>query len=80
MLDITELKQSANGKYSYYEGHYLRCRKIEELLNKKSYTRSELAKLFSVSERTISRNLNDISIIVPIENIKGRWRLVSHNE
>lgn len=73
MLDLSELKQSPTGKYSYFEGHYLRCRKIEELLKNRAYTASELATLFSVSRRTISRDLNKISIIIPIKSHNGRW-------
>ncbi|ADK81616.1 hypothetical protein Spirs_2503 [Sediminispirochaeta smaragdinae DSM 11293] len=73
MLDfLRELKQSDRGKYSMFETKYIRCRKIEELLKQKPMRRSDLARVFSVNKSTITRNVNDLSVVVPIrEDEKG---------
>lgn len=78
MLDfLRELKQSDRGKYSMFETKYIRCRKIEELLKQKPMRRSDLARVFSVNKSTITRNVNDLSVVVPIrEDEKGIYMLI----
>ena len=69
---MSELKQSPYGKYSRFQTKYIRCRKIEELLKQKKYKRSELAKLFGVNRSTISKDINSMSVIIPIQEQLGK--------
>jgi DNA invertase Pin-like site-specific DNA recombinase len=63
-LDITQVKRSISWDKFYTK--YLRCRTIEKLLSERKYTRSELARIFDVNRSTIWRDINDLSLILPI--------------
>lgn len=80
MLTYLELKQTPHGKYSRFETKYLRCRKIEELLaSGKRVNRANLAELFNVSKSTITRYIQDLGNIIPIEEDRGRFLYVNKN-
>jgi hypothetical protein len=70
-LDLTQMKCSID--LSKFETKFLRCRMIEELLKKHSWTRAQLARVFDVHRSTIGRDISDLSVLVPIqEDDSGR--------
>ena len=72
MLDyIRELKQSDSKTLSRFHTKYLRCRKIEEILKQRKIKRVNLARKLGVNKSTITRYINDLSLILPIQEEKG---------
>ncbi|MCK4825563.1 helix-turn-helix domain-containing protein [bacterium] len=72
MLDyMRELKQSDNGTLSRFHTKYLRCREIEELLKQRKMKRCDIARKLGVNKSTVTRYINDLSLIIPIQEEKG---------
>lgn len=73
MLDpLKELKQTPENKYRFIDSRYQRMRKIEDLIKTKAYKRIELARLFGVNRSTITRIIDEMSLVVPIREDKER--------
>jgi len=68
---IQELKQSDNGTLSRFETKYLRCRKIEEILKQRKIKRVDLARKLNVNRSTVTRYINDLSLLITIREEKG---------
>ncbi len=72
MLDyMRELKQSNYGTLSRFQTKYLRCRKIEEMLIHSRIKRVTIAIRLGVNRSTVSRYINDLSLILPIQEERG---------
>ena len=69
---MREMKQSTNGKYRYICTKYQRMRVIEDLLKQRPYKRIELARLFSVHRSMITRLINEMMLVLPVQEDEKR--------
>lgn len=68
MLDyMKEMKQTTNGKYRYITTKYQRMKKIEELIKIRPYKRCELCRLFETGKSNISRYIDEMMLVIPIQ-------------
>jgi len=68
---MREVKQSDYGTFSRFQTKYLRCRKIEEMLKQQKLKRCNIARKLGVNKSTVTRYINDLSLIIPIQEEKG---------
>jgi hypothetical protein len=73
MLDpMKEIKQSTRGKYRHINTKYQRMKKIEDLIKTRPYKRSELCVLFETGKSNISRYIDEMMLVLPVQEDEQR--------
>jgi transposase len=57
-----------------YETKWEKMRAVEDLLRRRALNKTEIARMFGVNRSTAARWINEMSRLLPIQEI-GKWKL-----